>query len=37
MFVADQQENNLVFMPNTFFNFGVIRQPGEGKNWEESF
>jgi hypothetical protein len=37
MFVADQHENNLVFVPNTSFNFDTIRQPGEGNDWNESF
>ena len=37
MFVADQHENNLVFVPNTFFNFDTIRQPGDDKDWNESF
>jgi hypothetical protein len=36
LFVADQKENNLVFITNASYNYDVPRQPGEGRNWGEN-
>jgi len=36
LFVADQKENNLVFITNASYNYDVPRQPGEGRDWGEN-
>lgn len=33
MLAPDQRNNNLVFITNTAFNYDVVRQQGEGRDW----
>lgn len=38
LFMPEQKENNLVFVTtNASYNYDVSRQPGEGKDWSQSF